>query len=72
MRYVNRTDHRYHVRIIINKRSGKIETSKYKGKRLMSQGSGNGFDQAMMHATLCGLEPDEGNEIPQSEPNHGC
>ena len=72
MRYVNRTGTRYHVEIIIDKRSGMIETSKYKGESLISQGNGKSFDQAIIHATLCGLEPDEGNEIPQSELNGGC
>jgi hypothetical protein len=49
-----------------------IETSKYKGKRLISQGSGKSFDQEIMHATLCGLEPDEGTEISRAELNAGC
>ncbi len=71
MTYFSRTDYGYHVEVVINKKSGMIKTSKYKAKRLISQGNGKSFDQAMIHATLCGVEPDEGTEFSQSELNPG-
>ena len=62
MTYLSRTDYGYHVEVTINKKSGAIESRKYKGKKLVSQSSGKSFDLAMIHATLCGVEPDEGQE----------
>jgi len=63
MTYVSRTDYGYLVKVIINKKSGAIESYKYKGQTLISQSSGDNFDRAMIHATLCGVEPDEGQDI---------
>jgi hypothetical protein len=63
MTYVSRTDNRYRVEVIINKRSGAIESRKYKGQKLIFQSRGDSFEQAMIHATLCGAEPDEGQDI---------
>jgi hypothetical protein len=62
MTYVSRTDYGYLVKVIINKQSGAIESRKYKGQKLISQSHGDSFTQAMIHATLCGVEPDEGQE----------
>ena len=62
MIYLSRTDYGYHVKVIINKQSGVIETRKYKGQKLISQSRGDSFDHAMIHATSCGVEADEGNE----------
>ena len=64
MTYVSRTDCGYHVEVTINKQTGFIATRKYKGRKLISQSHGDSFKQAMIHATLCGVEPDEGQEIP--------
>jgi hypothetical protein len=63
MTYVSRTDYGYHVEVVINKKSGVIESRKYKGQRLISQSRGDSFDLAMINATLCGAEPDEGKEV---------
>lgn len=63
MTYVSRTDSGYHVTVTINKQSGAIESRKYKGQKLIFQSRGDSFDQAMIHATLCGLEPDEGQDL---------
>jgi hypothetical protein len=62
MTYASRTDCSYHVEVIINKQAGFIESRKYKGKKLISQSHGDSFDQAMVHATLRDVEPDEGKE----------
>jgi hypothetical protein len=62
MTYVSRTDCSYHVEVIINKQAGFIESRKYKGKKLISQSHDDSFDQAMVHARLRGVEPDEGKE----------
>lgn len=63
MTYLSRTDYGYHVEVTINKQSGAIESRKYKGQKLISQSHGDSFDRAMIHATLCGVEPDEGTEV---------
>ena len=73
MTYVSRTDYGYHVEVVINKQSGAIESRKYKGQKLISQSHGDSFKQAMIHATLCGVEPDEGTEVSgqaSSVPSH--
>jgi hypothetical protein len=62
MTYVSRTDCSYHVEVIINKQAGFIESRKYKGKKLISQSHDDSFDQAMVHARLRDVEPDEGKE----------
>ena len=62
MTYLSRRDYGYHVEVTINKQSGAIESRKYKGQKLISQSHGDSFKQAMIHATLCGVEPDEGQE----------
>ena len=62
MTYLSRTDYGYHMTVSINKQSGAIETRKYKGQKLISQSHGDSFKQAMIHAMLCGVEPDEGTE----------
>ena len=57
--YFNREGGSYSVRVVLNKKSGRLETFKYKGKKLIASASGRDFDSAMVHTTLVGIERDE-------------
>jgi hypothetical protein len=62
MTYVSRKDSHYHMKVIL-KRTGVIETRKYRGKRLICQATGNTFENALIHATMSGMEWDEREDI---------
>ena len=66
MTYVSRPDCGYHVEVTINKQTGFIATRKYKGRKLISQSHGDSFKQAMIHATLCGVERMKGQTFQSS------
>jgi hypothetical protein len=62
MTYVSRTNNGYCVEVTINKETGLIESHKYKRQKLIWQARGDTFDRGMIHARICGTEPDEGKE----------
>ena len=57
--YFNREGGTYRVRVVLNKASGRLETFKYKSKKLVACASGLNFESAMVHTTLVGIEKDE-------------
>ncbi len=57
--YFNREGGTYRVRVLLNKKSGRLETFKYKGKKLIASATGKSFESAMAHTTLVGIERDE-------------
>jgi hypothetical protein len=59
MTYRNSEGGSYRVRVVLNRASGRLETFKYKGKKLIASASGKSFDSAMVHTTLTGIEKDE-------------
>jgi hypothetical protein len=59
MTYRNAEGGTYHVRVVLNKASGRLDTFKYKGKKLVARASGLNFESAMVHTTLVGIEKDE-------------
>jgi len=54
------------VRVVLNKASARLETFKYKGKKLIARASGMSFDSAMVHTTLVGIEKDERGTVIRS------
>ena len=57
--YRNSEGGTYRVRVVLNRASGRLETLKYKGKKLIASATGMSFESAMVHATLVGIEKDE-------------
>ena len=57
--YLNREGGIYRVRVVLNIKSGRLETFKYKGKKLVASASGVSFESVMVHTTLVGIERDE-------------
>ena len=57
--YLNRGGGSYSVRVVLHRASGRLETFKYKGKKLIASASGMNFESAMVHTTLVGIERDE-------------
>jgi hypothetical protein len=57
--YFNREGGTYRVRVVINIKSGRLETFKYKGRKLVACASGRDFDSAIVQTTLVGIERDE-------------
>ena len=57
--YFNREGGTYRVRVVLHRASGRLETFKYKGKKLVARASGRDFESAMVHTTLAGIEQDE-------------
>jgi len=57
--YFNREGGTYRVRVVLNIKSGRLETFKYKGRKLVACASGRDFESAMVHTTLIGIEKDE-------------
>jgi hypothetical protein len=49
----------YRVLVCLDKGTGKIETTKYRGDTPVCHASGPDFDSAMTHTTLGGIHPDE-------------
>ena len=49
----------YRVRVVLNKASGRLETFKYKGKKLVACASGRDFESVMVQTTLIGIYKDE-------------
>jgi hypothetical protein len=59
MMYLSREGGTYCVRVVVDRASGRLETFKYKGEKLVAQASGRDFQSAMLHTTLIGIEEDE-------------
>ena len=59
MRYFPRQESEFWVEVIIQKQDAAIETRKYRGSQLVCLAQGSDFRNAMIHATLTGLEPGE-------------
>ena len=57
--YFNREGGTYSVRVVLDRASGRLETSKYKGDKLVACASGLNFESAMVQTTLVGIERDE-------------
>ena len=57
--YFNREGGTYSVRVVLDRASGRLETFKYKGEKLVACASGQSFDSAMAQTTLVGIERDE-------------
>ncbi len=57
--YFNREGGSYSVRVVLDKKSGRLETFKYKGDTLVARASGRDFESVMVHTTLVGIEKDE-------------
>jgi hypothetical protein len=57
--YFNREGGTYSVRVVLNRASGRLETFKYKGEKLVGQASGRDFENVMVQTTLVGIEKDE-------------
>ena len=49
----------YRVKVEYYKKRRLWRTLKYKGTELILEAQGSEFDKAMIHTTLCGLQPDE-------------
>src|SRR5579862_7638640 len=52
--YFNVEGGTYRVRVVLNKASGRLETFKYKGKKLVACASGRDFESVMVQTTLIG------------------
>ena len=48
----------YFIRVIFEKSTGRWQTDKFKGKKLIRSAFGSAFDSAMIHTTMGGPEPD--------------
>ena len=59
MTYCNSEGGTYSVRVVLDRASGRLETFKYKGEKLVAYASGMNFESAMVHTTLVGIEKDE-------------
>ena len=59
MTYCNSEGGTYRVRVVLHRTSGRLETFKYKGRKLVARASGMNFESAMAHTTLVGIEKDE-------------
>ena len=57
--YFNREGGTYRVRVVLHRASGRLETFKCKGEKLVARASGRDFESAMVHTTLAGIEQDE-------------
>ena len=59
MTYCNSEGGTYRVRVVLHRASGRLETLKYKGEKLVACASGMNFESAMVQTTLVGIEKDE-------------
>ena len=59
MTYCNSEGGTYRVRVVLHRASGRLETFKYKGEKLVARATGRDFESAMVHTTLVGIEKDE-------------
>jgi hypothetical protein len=59
MTYFNREGGTYSVRVVLDRASGRLETFKYKGEKLVACATGRDFESVMVQTTLVGIERDE-------------
>jgi len=59
MQYYAKRESRFWVEVVLWKIDGSIEVGKYRDERLVSAAVGPTFRDAMIHATVSGLEADE-------------
>jgi hypothetical protein len=59
MTYCNSEGGTYFVRVVLDRASGRMETFKYKGEKLVACASGRDFQSVMTQTTLVGIEKDE-------------
>jgi hypothetical protein len=57
--YFNVEGGTYHVRVVLNKASGRLDTFKYKGEKLVARATGRDFESVMVQTTLVGICKDE-------------
>jgi hypothetical protein len=57
--YFTKPKNGYSVRVIFEKKTGCWRTEKFKDKKLIQTAFGKTLDQAMIHTTMGGLEPDK-------------
>ena len=60
--YFNKQGGDYRVRAVLRKAGG-LETSKYKGRKLIALAEGPDFDGAMVQTTMIGVQKDERVEV---------
>jgi hypothetical protein len=59
MCYFTKPRNKYFVRVIFEKNTGRWQTEKFKGKKLVQSAFGSTFNGAMLHTTMRAPEPDE-------------
>jgi hypothetical protein len=59
MTYYNSEGGTYRVRVVLHRASGRLETFKYKGQKLVACASGRDFESVMVQTTLVGIYKDE-------------
>jgi hypothetical protein len=59
MTYRNSEGGTYRVRVVLNKVNGRLDTFKYKGKKLVARANGRDFESVMVQTTLVGICKDE-------------
>jgi hypothetical protein len=59
MTYRNSEGGTYRVRVVLHRASGRLETFKYKGQKLVARASGRDFESVMVQTTLVGICKDE-------------
>jgi hypothetical protein len=59
MSYFKNHRNGYHVRVVFNKSRSNWQTDKFNGDTRICSAQGATFNEALMHTTLVGAEPDE-------------
>jgi len=59
MTYRNSEGGTYRVRVVLNRASGRLETFKYKGEKLVARASGRDFESVIVQTTLIEIQKDE-------------
>lgn len=65
MSYFTKPKNRWSIRVTFEKSTNQWKTEKFKGKNLVRSAFGLTVEQAMLHTTMDGLEPDQ-TTIPAS------
>jgi hypothetical protein len=59
MRYFTTPGNGFFIRVVFDKKTGEWQTQKFKGEQLIRCAFGSTLDEAMIHTTIDGPEPDE-------------
>jgi len=59
MTYRNAEGGTYRVRVVLHRTSGRLDTFKYKGDKLVARATGRDFESVMVQTTLVGIYKDE-------------